>query len=75
MGLLTVGAGPISESFTCFWNPTPHPELFCPPLIHGRCLVLLQLCMSCFVDSHGRTTISLNKKGRGADGGAHKGNG
>lgn len=34
LGLLRVGTGPISESFTGFLNPTPHTESPCSALIH-----------------------------------------
>lgn len=47
VGVLTMGAGAVSDAFFFFSNsfaePFPHIGLPCPASIQGRCLVLLNL--------------------------------
>lgn len=45
--------GAVSDSFTGFWDPTPHPAL-----IHGK---VHSLTATCFVDIHGRPVLSRTK--------------
>lgn len=35
-GLLTLGPGIVSDSFTDFWNPIPHTGSPCPALIQSK---------------------------------------
>lgn len=52
----------VSGALSDFWCPIPHTGLICPALIHGGCLVLLQLDMSCIVGIHGRPVLSQTEK-------------
>lgn len=49
MGLLTAGTGAVSDSFTGFWNSTPHTGLPCPALIYGEVLRLTATGYACHV--------------------------
>lgn len=52
VGLLSVGRGAVSKSFTGFWGPTPHTGL-----IHGEVLLQLNKC-ACFADSNETSALS-----------------
>lgn len=57
VGLLSVGRGAVSNSFTGFWGPTPHTGLPSPVLIHGEVLLQLNKC-ACFADSNETSALS-----------------
>ena len=52
-----VEAGPISKAFAGFQEPLPHTWLPSASIVQGRSLVLPQLDLPCFVDTHGRLAL------------------
>ena len=78
MGLLTVGARPVSDLFVCSWDPLLLTELPCPALIQGFvCLVLLYLVKLHSVDIPGTCSfleemVEIRIWGRGEERGWEK---
>lgn len=54
VGLPAVRSEPVPDTSTGFWEPTSHAGLSHPALMQGRSLVLAQLGVPCFVETHGR---------------------
>lgn len=58
LGLITMGTGAISNSFTAFWNSTPHIVLLYPDLIRGAVLILISTWYANFNNIQEKPAIS-----------------
>lgn len=66
MGFLNSGNRAVFDSYTCFWNPTPHTRSLCPALIHVEVLSLTAIDMPCLLIFMGDLPF-LNRNGGEAD--------